>query len=84
MHRLVCRGTVEDAVSRKAVQRRILTDLEQAHQVRQQTLQDLLRPQLNDYHGYIWSSSDRKKKDKVGCFKLYLAFVCCIICRRFG
>jgi hypothetical protein len=45
------------------MQRRILADLEQVQQIRQQTIQDLLHPQLNDY-GCIWTS-DRKKKDKV-------------------
>lgn len=60
--RLLCRGTVEDAVSRKAVQRRILADLEQ-QELRQQTIQDLFHPQLND-NGYLWST-EKKKKDKV-------------------
>jgi hypothetical protein len=55
---------VEDSLSRKLIQRRILSDLDQAQQVRQQTIQDLLHPQLNDY-GCIWTTSDRKKKDKV-------------------
>jgi len=61
---------VEDAVSRKAVQRRLLADLEQLHQLSQHTLQDLFYPQLTDNNGYLWpaSASDKKKKEKVNFF----------------
>ena len=63
--RLLCRGTLEESLSRRGLQRLIIADLEAAinqNTLKKQTIEEIFNPSSQD-NGYLWP--EKKKKDKV-------------------
>ena len=64
--RLICRGSMEESLGRRPLQRRIISDLEAAisqNTLKKQTIEEIFNPSSTD-NGYLWTEKKKKEKAK--------------------